>query len=231
MNYKLLVLCDEVPNEYKGYEIKDFTYFNRTIITPNEDSDIVFMSWDAIIPEDRTFIEKCIYYSKTFDITDPTFLMTKRGKTNAKYGTLKDSMQETSYYNVLKNNIKYLQNEINKGNDSLGIALDLSVQYPFMATQKFMEDFSSALINNNIVRILPCYSNSTNENLTRHRREMLDSWVNSNRIMPRSSIAKVLSPVYYDSIEEVQKQAKEEMLEVYSLTISIDEDKAINHLT
>lgn len=78
MDGKLLILCDEMPGTHsdghKEYKIRDVRYLLDTLRYPEDDVDRIFISWDAIIPEDRSFIEACKHYAQfTEKPEDPRF--------------------------------------------------------------------------------------------------------------------------------------------------------------
>lgn len=67
MDGKLLILCDELPRDYEHHSVKDVYFLRSTMIDPDDDPERLFVTWDAVIPKDRTFIEKCHQYATTYE--------------------------------------------------------------------------------------------------------------------------------------------------------------------
>ena len=145
MDGKLLILCDEMPGTHsdghKEYKIRDSRFLAAPMIHPEDDTDRIFVSWDSIIPEDRAFIEQCKHYARfTEKPEDPLFSIQRRGSTDPADGTLKDSVQEASYYDTFERNFNYLYSLMKKGEDWYGEAMELGVQYPLDADERFFSD-------------------------------------------------------------------------------------------
>lgn len=219
MNGKLLVLCDELPGEHKGFCVKDSRYFKIPYIDPMEDSDRIFMCWDSVVPEDRAFIEALKYYARFTEMPEPDFILKQRGATDPATGTLKTSVQEESYYGLYEVMLERLRRIQAEGKDVMGEALDMSVQYPFEANSRFFMDFSKLLNNKGFIRILPTYSKNSESNITNYRAQLLAAWELQNRFLDEKSAAKVLSPMEYSDFNEVLSRSRDELLEIYSLPI------------
>lgn len=219
MNGKLLVLCDELPGAYDGYVVKDCRYFKIPYIDPAEDSDIVYMCWDSIIPEDRAFIEACKYYATFRENPKPTFILEQRGATDPATGTLKTSIQEETYYNLYLSMVQRLRIAQSQGEDIYGEAMDMSIQYPFQASFCFFADLTNLFNAKNVIRILPTYSKTSEPNITNYRAALLKAWQDQNRFFEKKSPAQILPTIEYANFAEVQSQAMDEILEIYSLPI------------
>ena len=226
MDAKLLILCDEKPGTnndgHKEYKIRDSIFLADSIRYPEDDTDKIFVSWDSIIPEDRTFIEECKYYATFREKPNPTFVLSKRGSIDPARGTIKTSLQEESYYKAYEDNLNYLQKlarERGKDLEWQAEVIDLSVQYPLQANQRFFDDFSKMLEYNNIIRILPTFSRESENNITEYRKAILDAWNNMNKITKKVS-AKVLPVEMYSDFGEIfYKKSTDEMLKIYSMPI------------
>ncbi len=242
MDGKVLILCDELPGDYDKYWIKDRNYLISPIRIPEDDLERIFVCWDSIIPEDRSFIEMCKYYARFTEKPEPTFALSQTGATDIRSGTLKSSVQEQAYFDMYQRNIKYLSMVKQKGEVVFGEAMELAVQFPFDANQRFFEDFSRILNLNNIVTILPAYSINSEHNISDYRKQMLDAWQNANKFMEPNvkSGAKVVSPMIYTPMGEkakigigipnfgdVYNKAGEELMKIYSMPIfgEVDDDK------
>lgn len=230
MDGKVLVLCDEMPGDYKDYSVKDRNYLVTPVKDPAEEPERIFVCWDSIIPEDRAFIEGCKYYATFKEKLDPNFILSQRGATNPAFGTIKGSVQEQSYFELYERNLKLLSSRKLEGADLYAEAMELTVQYPFDANQRFFEDFSRLLSMNDVVRILPAYSLETEPNIKNYRAQMLEAWKNANKFMrDEKSCAKVAPAIQYtkekggkdgySDFGEVYCKAGDLLMEIYSLPI------------
>lgn len=234
MDGKLLILCDEMPGTHsdghKEYKIRDSRFLAAPMIHPEDDTDRIFVSWDSIIPEDRAFIEQCKHYARfTEKPEDPLFGIQRRGSTDPADGTLKDSVQEASYYETFERNFNYLYGLMKKGEDWYGEAMELGVQYPLDADERFFSDLVKLMNNNGIVAILPCFSKDREGlGITRYRRDMLEIWKNRNEMRRKSgfrrseeySAANVLDfETYSDFGEILYVKSSEEIMKIYSMPI------------
>ena len=220
MDGKLLILCDELPETKEHYSIKDYYFLKRDMIDPEDDPEKLFVTWDAIIPKNQSFIDACKYYGLTFEEMPPLFALMQEGKTDPKNGTIHGSLQEESYFNTLNYNRNRVTKLAQDGEDYQAEALDLSCQYPSQATEQFLRNFSSLLNKNGVVRILLCYKNTTDSASVRHRMLLMEAWKNQNRFMrDQSSSAEIVESIAYDDFGEVYSRANEEMLKIYSLPI------------
>lgn len=112
-----------------------------------------------------------------------------------------------------------------KGEDFNGEAIELAVQYPMKATQKFLEDFTSMLNLNGVVRILAAHKNDVNPKIVKYRTSLLDAWQNQNRIMrENASFAKLVELMVYENFGQVYSRSVEEMMKIYSLPIFGEEE-------
>lgn len=221
MDGKLLILCDEVPGDYKGYSVKDRNFLVSPMRYPEDDPERLFVCWDSIIPEDRSFIEACKYYARFTEMPAPTFALSQKGSTDVRSGTIKGSVQEQSYLETYDALLNYLRGVKQEGGDLYGEIMEKAVQFPLDANERFFRDFSSLLQSNGVVRILPAYSNKTHGPTAHYRASMLEAWERANSFMPvnKRAGAKVLTPMNYDEIGEVYSRSINEMLEIYSLPI------------
>lgn len=226
MDGKVLILCDELPGDYGEYCVKDRNYLISPIRLPEDDLERIFVCWDSIIPEDRRFIEMCKYYARFSEKPEPNFALSQTGATDVRSGTLKSSIQEQAYFDMYERNLKYLSMVKQRGEDVFGEAMELAVQFPFDANQRFFEDFSRMLNLNNIVTILPSYSINSERNICNYRAQMLEAWQNANKFMTHGikSGAKVVSPMVYTPMDVL---AEEEMPEEF-LDDDIDISEGIN---
>lgn len=226
MDGKLLILCDELPGDYKGYSVKDRNFLVSLMRYPEDDPERLFVCWDSIIPEDRSFIEACKYYARFTEMPDPMFALSQKGSTDPKHGTIKGSVQEQSYLDTYDALLNYLKGVKQNGGDLYGELMEKAVQFPFDANERFFRDFSKLLQDNGVVRILPAYSDKTHGPTSNYRASMLEAWKNANSFMPGNvrAGAKVLAPMEYSDIGEVYKRSIDEMLQIYSLPIFGEQD-------
>ncbi len=220
MDGRLLILCDELPKDYERYSVKDVYYLRSEIIDPDDNPDQLFVCWDAIIPQDRSFIEGCMHYATTYEQMPVDFRLRETGKIDGKHGNIKGSIQEDSYIHALDRNIALIRSAVQKGEDASGEAMDLAVQYPMQATQQFLEDFSSMLNRNGIVRVLATHKHDVDSKTIRYRNALLEAWQNQNRFMrENASYAKLLNPMVYEDFGQVYVRALDEIMKIYSLPI------------
>lgn len=219
MNGKLLVLCDELPGWYKGYTVKDSRYLKIPYINPAEDDDRIFICWDSIVPEDRAFIEVVKYYAHFTEMPEPRFILNQRGATDPATGNIKTSIQEESYYALYEEMLERIRRINALGGDVMGEAMEIAVQFPFMANSRFFRDFSNLLNAKNVVRILPTFSKTSDAKIIHYRDELLSAWARENEFMDRKSQAKVLTPILYTNFREVMNCSTEELLKIYSFPI------------
>ena len=229
MDGKLLILCDELPDyiELEGekkkrdYKVYDRNFLVSPVRDPQDDPDRLFVCWDSIVPEDRSFLEACRYYARFIEKPDPKFVLSQKGATDPRHGTIKGSVQEQSFLDTFTDLTNYLGEVKRTGGDLYGEIVENSVQYPFRANQRFFEDFSKLLEMNNVVRILPSYSYQTHAATVQHRASLLEAWKDTNKFMKpgTKSGAKVLSPMIYMDFGEVYSRSTHEMMKIYSLPI------------
>lgn len=232
MDGKLLILCDELPGDYEHHKVKDIYYLRQVMIDPDDNPDRLFVTWDAIIPKDKSFIEKCMHYASLCETIPPEFRLSQTGAIDSKHGNIKGSIQEDSFMKALDNNIAYLKSEAIRKNqnkkemdkDDLvelrGLAMDLAVQYPFQANEQFFEDFSAILNSNGVVRILLAHKSDQDEKLIRERMALMTSWQSQNKLMrEKASSAELVEPMMYDEFGEVYSRSGDEIMKVYSLPI------------
>lgn len=234
MDGKLLILCDEMPGTHsdghKEYKIRDSRFLVAPMRYPEDDPERIFISWDSIIPEDRSFIEQCTHYAKfTEKPQDPLFSISRKGSTDPAEGTLKDSIQEASYYETFERNLSYLYDLMKRGEDWQGEAIELGVQYPLDANERFFSELTKLINSNGIVAILPCFSQDREGmDITRYRREMLEVWKNRNEMRRKSgfrrpdeySSVNVLDfETYSDFGEILYGRSSEEIMKIYSMPI------------
>lgn len=220
MDGKLLILCDELPRDYEHHSVKDVYFLRSTLIDPDDDPERLFVTWDAVIPKDRTFIEKCHQYATTYEEMPVDFRLRQGGTIDSKHGNMKGSIQEESFMRALDLNIVRVKRAAANGEDYQAEAIDLAVQYPIQATQQFLEDFSSVLNNNGVVRILPAHKSDTDPELVRYRTNLLEAWQNQNRFMRENAAhAKLVEPMIYEDFGEVYSRSSDEIMKIYSLPI------------
>lgn len=244
MDRHLLILCDEMPGTHnyghREYKIRDSRFLVQPMRYPEDDTDKIFVSWDSIIPEDRTFIEQCKYYAQfTEKPEDPLFSIARKGSVDPAEGTLKDSVQEESYFHVFDRNLNYLYKLMETGGDWQTEAIELRTQYFLDANEQFFNDFTKLLNSNGIVAILPCFSEEKSRlDITRYRREMLDYWKSRNEIRRQSgfrrcdeySTADVLKfETYSDFGEILYAKSTEELMKIYSMPIWGESTTPPNH--
>lgn len=175
MDGKLLILCDELPKDYEHYSVKDVYFLRSKMIDPDDDPERLFVTWEAVIPTDRTFIDTCYQSAREYKEMPIEMRLKQTGKIDSKHGNIKGSIQEDSFINVLDANIKRIRMSAANGEDAYAEALDLSVQYPMQATGQFLWDFSSTLNNNEVVRILPTHSSKTSPEIIQYRTFLLEA--------------------------------------------------------
>lgn len=220
MDGKLLVLCDELPKTYEHYKVRDVYFLRQELIDPEDDPEKIFVTWDAIIPKDKSFIAACIGYARSYEDVPLDFAFKQKGEIDPKNGTICGSIQESSYLEALNSNISRVRNIALAHGDYLAEAIDLASQFVFQATDKFLGDFSKMLNNKGVVRVLATHKNTTDPNEIRHRTQILEAWQNKNRLMKENQAnAELVEPMVYDAFGEVYIRANEEMLKVYSLPI------------
>lgn len=220
MDGKLLILCDEIPKDYEHYSVKDVYFLKSTMYDPDDDPERLFVTWDAIIPQDRTFINKCYKYATTYEQIPADFSIRQTGAIDTKNGNIKGSIQEESFLHTLDYNIERIRIAAANGEDYQAEAIELATQYPMQATEQFLKDISYTLNNNSVVRILPAHKSNTDPELVRYRTNLLEAWQNQNRFMrEKSSHAKLLTPMSYEDFIEVYSRSSDEMMKIYSLPI------------
>lgn len=220
MDGKLLILCDELPGDYKGYSVKDVYFLRSEIIDPDDVPERLFVCWDSIIPQDRSFIESCMHYATTYQKIPADFESTKTGKTDGKYGTVKGSIQEDSYVDVLDSNIEILSASYQRGEDIRGEMMELAVQYPMKATQQFLDDFSSMLDKYGIVRVLVAHKGDVDLEVVKYRNALMGSWQNQNRVKrEKQSRAELVEPMVYPDFGQLYSRSGNELMKIYSLPI------------
>lgn len=226
MDGKLLILCDELPGDYKDYTVKDKNYLVSPMKAPEDEPERLFVCWDSVIPEDRAFIEACKYYARFTEMPDSKFAFLQRGAADLRGGTIKGSVQEGCYLETYTALLDYLREVKKSGGDLYGEILEKAVQFPFDANERFYQEFSRLLNMNGVVRILPTYSTKTHKPTTNYRALTLDAWKNSNSFMPanRKSGAQVLTPLVYSDFGDVYKRSIDEMMKIYSLPIFGESD-------
>lgn len=226
MDGKLLILCDELPGDYDGYSVKDRNFLVGPMRYPEDDPERLFVCWDSIVPEDRSFIEACKYYARFTEMPAPDFTLSQRGATDVRSGTIKSSVQEQSYLDTYDALLNYLKGVKRSGGDLYGEIMEKSVQFQFDANETFFRDFSNLLELNGVVRILPAFSNKTHKPTAQYRASILEAWKNANKFMPnnRKAGAKVLTPMEYSDFGEVYSRSIDEMLTIYSLPIFGESD-------
>lgn len=234
MDGKLLILCDEMPgvhnDGHREYKIRDSRFLRLPQWYPEDlDSDKIFVSWDSIMPEDREFIELCKHYAKFTEKPTPDFVLKQKGSTDPESGTLKESMQETCYYDRYRANLNYLSSLMQKGKDWYGEAMELAVQYPLDANSDFFKAFTEAINNNGVVTVLPCFSEEKESSpITGYRMQLFEAWKNNNEMMKKSSIrnsseyttAIIREPhIYSDFGEVLYSKSSDELMRIYSMPI------------
>ena len=128
MDGKLLILCDELPKEYEHHSVKDVYFLRRPLIDPYDDPERLFVTWDAVIPKDRTFINGCEHYARTYEEMPSNFRLSQKGTVDPKKGTLKGSIQEDSFLCALDRNVERVREAYENGEDYQAEAIDLAVQ-------------------------------------------------------------------------------------------------------
>lgn len=244
MDGKLLILCDEMPGthnyNHEEYKIRDSRFLVQEMRLPEDDTDRIFVSWDSIIPEDRSFIEACKHYAKfTERPNNPLFPLSRKGSTNPEEGTIKDSVQEESYFATYENNLTYLQNLMQMGKDWQGEAIELGTQYTFAANERFFDDFTRILNYNGIVAILPCFSEQqASSDITRYRMDLLEAWKNRNEVRKQSGFRKVdefsaanvlKSETYSDFGEILYVKSTDEIMKIYSMPFFGESNGSSSH--
>lgn len=219
MDGKLLVLCDEVPGDYRHLSVKDAYYLKETMREPREETQELFVSWESIMPNDQSFINGCIGYARNYSMP-PEFMLSKKGAIDLANGNIKTSIQEESYLGVYESIIRTIQASAARGEDIQADAIDLAFQYPFLATDRFLTDLSYYFNLNGVVRILPTHSKDTDPEVIRHRMMILEAWVNKNRLLGENvSCAEVLDGLVYDEFREAYSRAGDEVMAIMSLPI------------
>ena len=225
MDGKLLILCDEMPGEYEHYTVRDRNYLVAPMRNTEEDTDRIFVAWDSIIPEDRSFIEACKYYARLQEKPAPDFALKQKGSSDSRWGSIKGSLQEESFLTEYSNMINYLSRLNAQEKDWQGEAMELSVQYQFDAMQRFYEDFSRIMNLNGVVRIMPCFSRNSEPNITAYRKQVLDCWQNANKFMRGNSSAAIVNdPMVYSNMGEVYSKSTTELLNIMSMPYFFEQD-------
>lgn len=92
MDGKLLILCDELPKDYEHYSVKDVYFLKSTMIDPDDDPERLFVTWEAVIPTDTTYIETCHQCSFEFKEMPIEMRLKQTGTINPKNGNIKGSI-------------------------------------------------------------------------------------------------------------------------------------------
>lgn len=220
MDGKVLILCDELPQDYEHYSVKDVYFLRSTIIDPDDNPERLFVTWDAVIPKDSSFIEACIHYATTYKQMPADFALRQTGTIDPKNGNIKGSIQESSFVETLDSNIKRIRSAIERGEDYQAEAIDLAAQYLWQATEQFLEDFSAMLNLNGVVRILPAHREDTDPEVISNRTRLLEALSNQNKFMGRkASSAKLVESMVYKDFGKVYSRSGDELRIVYSLPI------------
>lgn len=220
MDGKLLILCDEDPRDEEKLTIRDKHFLDSEYWDPDDNTDMLFVCFDSLIPEDRTFIEECKLYGSFRANPDPTFMIGQKGKTNPKYGTIHGSVQEASYLKTYLNNIEILKRVQSRGEDIQAEMLEMACQYQFAATSNFLRDISEIVSKHGIVRILPAFKHDADPAFTKYRLDLLEAWQNQNNLPGENKVyASLLQPMEYSDFGEVYSRAMDEMMKIMSLPI------------
>ncbi len=220
MDGKLLILCDEDPRDEERLTIRDKYFLVSEMWDPEDNTDMLFVSFDALIPEDRTFIKQCRYYASFRGQPAADFPLTQRGKTNPKYGTIRGSIQEQSYLNTYLRYVTHIKDIQQIGEDAQAEMLDLACQYPFLANANFFFDFSDILSKHGIVRILPAFKKGRNQDFVKYRQLLLKAWSEQNKFSgAHKAYASLLEPFCYDEFGELYSKASEELMNIMSLPV------------
>ena len=226
MDGKLLILCDEDPRSEDKLTIRDKHFLDSEMWDPEDNSDMLFVCFDSLIPEDRTFIEECKLYGTFRAKPEPDFMIRQKGKTDPKYGTIHGSVQENSYLETYLNNIEILKYVQSRGEDIEAEMLEMACQYQFSATANFLRNISKIISKHGIVRILPAFKKDADPIFTKYRLEMLEAWESQNNLPGEDKVcASLLKPMEYSDFGEVYSRAVDEMMKIMSLPIFGDEEK------
>lgn len=226
MDGKLLILCDEDPRDEERLTIRDKNFLVSEMWDPEDNTDLLFVSFDALIPQDRTFIEQCKVYGSFRDKPATDFPLTQRGKTNPKYGTIHGSIQEESYLNTYFWFVERVKEAQRKGEDVRAEMLELAFQYQYYATAFFYRDFSNILQKNGVVRILPAFKKGGDKHFDNYRKTLLQGWVDQNEVFRKyRAYTSLLEPFYYDNFAELYSKASDELMNIMSMPMFGESEK------
>ncbi len=217
MDGRLLILCDEFPGEYEHYSIKDFYYLKEELENPYGYPERVFASWETIFPSDKTFLNFCHYYARTFEVIPPDFFLQMKGIVDPQNGNIGKSLQEESFMKVLESNYERVRTQARRGEDYRAEMMELVFQYAYQATQQVIDDFSSMLERKNIIRILPAHKKGIEEELKRERTMHLEAWQQYVKLVKKETYRDLVEPLDYDEFGEVISRSSKEMMKIYSL--------------
>ena len=226
MDGKLLILCDEDPRDEERFSIRDKNFLVSEMWDPDDTTDMLFVSFDALIPEDRTFIEQCKLYASFRAQPEVNFMLKQKGKTNPKYGTIHGSIQEQSYLNTYLDYVEQLKIAQSQGEDVQAEMLEDACQYQFVASANFFRDFSDILSKHGVVRILPAFKKDGDKNFNQYRMALLNAWAEQNKVMGDNKVyASLLGPIEYTEFGQVYCKSIDEMMKIMSLPIFGEEEK------
>lgn len=225
MDGKLLILCDEDPRDEGKLTIRDKNFLVSEMWDPDDNTDMLFVSFDALIPEDRTFIEQCKLYASFREQPEYDFMLKQKGKTNPKYGTIQGSIQEQCYLDVYLDNIERVKEAHKNGEDVRAEMLELACQYPFAATANFLRRMSDILSKHGVVRVLPAFKKGGDEVFIKYRMDILNAWSDQNKLMGNNrAYASLLEPFEYSEFGELYSKSLDEMMSIMSLPIFGESD-------
>lgn len=236
MDKKLLVLCDESPtiDEYgnrideKGnliqrdtfekYEQESIMDKHKEVISildlyvdietkSTQNRDIFFVDWKTLIPEDLEFMQNI-----------------------KQYGTIGGSNMD--FVQLMKQQMSHNQLSLLERTalDSISQQSQPRIDFPLIAMNCFLENFTSVLQKSRIGTILPTFSQKVQSQQCENRRKILKTWNDRNRTLLQANQltinnktkCNVLPIMEYQDFGEIYKKAQEEMLKIFELPEGIE---------
>jgi len=154
------------------------------------DYDIIYADWETVITSNIEPLQEMTAYSRTEERI-PVKLILDSGHNS--------SMIRKAYSETLT--------EIDRP----------SIDYSFIAMDNFMRLFSNSLHNNDVVTVLPAFSNSDSPEVVRARSRFLESFKYNEEMkakLNRTQAISVLPSLSYKNFGEVHAKAQDEMIKI-----------------
>ena len=167
----------------------------KNMITPSIDTDIIYVDWNTIIPEDLDFLSRVAKNAIREGQIDSQILL--------------DSMKYENQNLMSKAHLETLKQAKQTKNSP-------SLDYKFKSMDNFIKLFTDMLEKNEITAILPTFSNEKEE-MKATRNRIFQAWRYQYKFEKESkgskNLIKILPEKTYSKYEEVYKEAQKQKLE------------------